>query len=54
MSLEQIESIKVKNLKFDPENPRFAASNLQSLEQHQIVEEMFDSEQVIDLLNSIS
>jgi len=53
MSLEQIESIKVKNLKFDPENPRFAASNLQSLEQHQIVEEMFDSEQVIDLLNSI-
>lgn len=53
MSSQQIQFIKVQNLKFDPENPRFAGSDLLNLSSVEIVNQMIDSEQIIDLINSI-
>lgn len=53
MSAQQIKSVKVTNLNFDPENPRFAAANWGGLDSNEIIETMLDREQVIDLINSI-
>ena len=54
MSAQQIKSVKVTNLNFDPENPRFAAANWGGLDSNEIIETMLDREQVIDLINYIS
>ncbi len=53
MSDPKIQPIKVIELKFDPENPRFAAANFGDLGSSEIIEAMLESEQIVDLINSI-